>query len=171
MQQDSLDPSTAFGVVYADSARATRAALCSTVLIVQNLSHAPALVCGHWLRHLVRGCLVHVDIRAGSRAPLQVNWQAATTYHSRTLRLGVERITRQVVNAPSPPLGSLAASLFSHSIAGFLASGCTPGCARCLSSLHVCEVCGIRAVVQCFLRSAVPAAAPPTSRFMALLID
>ena len=66
----------------------------------------------------------------------------------------------------------LAASLFSHRITGFLASACTPGCARAWArSRPQPELRGIRAVVQCFLCSAVPAAAPPTSRFMALLID
>ena len=45
LQQDSFDPSTAFGDVYANSARATRAARCSIVLIDQSLSHVPAFFC------------------------------------------------------------------------------------------------------------------------------
>ena len=69
----------------------------------------------------------------------------------------------------------LAASLLSHCIAGFLASASTPDCACCLGSLHACghrpELLGIRAVVQRFLCFAAPAAPPPTSPSMALLID
>ena len=56
------------------------------------------LWCGHWFRQIVTKCLVNVDVRAGSPAPLQVNWQVATACHSRTLRLRVEGISRQLVN-------------------------------------------------------------------------
>ena len=39
----------------ADSARATRAPICSTVLIDQTLGHVPALLCGRKFRHPVPG--------------------------------------------------------------------------------------------------------------------
>ena len=42
--------------------------------------------------HLVSVCLVNVDIRAGSRAPLQVNWQVAASCRRVNLQLGVKKI-------------------------------------------------------------------------------
>ena len=48
-------------------------------------------VATYMFQHLVPGASsMLIDIRAGSRVPLQVNWQVATSDRSRTVRLGVE---------------------------------------------------------------------------------
>ena len=70
----------------------------------------------------------------------------------------------------------LPAALFSHGAAGCFVSTSTPSCLTRLSSaLEGCapwpELRRIKAVLQCFRHSADPVAAPPTSSFMALLID
>ena len=104
-QHGSFDPSTASGVVYADSIRAARTAHRSTVLFDQSLVHMPALLSNRWFWQLVFGCLVDVGFQADSLAPSQVNWLFATVYNKRTLWLEVGRFNRQLVDEFLSPSG------------------------------------------------------------------
>ena len=76
LQQDSFDPSMAFGVVCADSTRATRAAHCSTMLI--SLGHIPAFLCDRQFWHgasstLIFGLTRSLHCKSTGSLPLSKN--------------------------------------------------------------------------------------------------